>query len=112
MSYLEECCRPSVKEKFYLSTAHNVETALNDVKALRPQHPFAFNLAGAFYFARGNYDKAEKYYLQAHSLDARRPGVLRKLADLSDMRGDSVQAVKLRKRARELFPSNPEYREQ
>ena len=111
LSYLEECCRPSVKEKFYLSTPYNVEKSLDKVNKLRPRHPFASSLAGAFFFVRSDFKLAEKYYLKALELDARRPGTLRKLADIIEQRGEYDKARILRKRAEKLFPSNPEYRE-
>ena len=110
MSKLEECCRPPTKEKLHLSTPYNVEKRFREVNALRPAHPFAFSLAGAFFLAGYDVEKAEFYYSRALKLDPRRPGVLRKLADICELKGDAKQSEKLRERARELFPSNPEYR--
>ena len=111
LSFLEECCRPQTKEKFHLSTPYNVEKALAAVNRLRPLHPFASNLAGAFYFYREDLNTAEKHYLKALSLDPRRPGVFVKLADIAQLRGEHEKAKKLYDHARKLFPSNPEYKE-
>ena len=110
LSMLEECCRPSVKEKFYLATPYNVEKYLKIVNELRPEHPFARNLAGAFFFARNDIARAEKYYRESLKLDSRRPGVMMKLADICEMQGNTAEAEKLRLKAHKLFPSNPEYR--
>jgi O-antigen ligase len=110
MSMLEECCRPSVKEKLYLATPHNVEKSLNAVNVLRPKHPFANSLAAAFFSAAGNSSKAEKLYLTSLALDSRRPGVLMSLADIYEKKGNITDAEKLRDKARKLFPSNPEYK--
>ena len=109
LSHLEECCRPSVKEKLHLSTPYNVEKALAGVNTLRPHHPFANSLAGTFFFVRNDFGRAEKYYLKSLELDRRRPGTLRKLADIIEQRGEHEKAHALRKRAEKLFPSNPEY---
>lgn len=111
LSFLEECCHPSVKEKIFLSTPYNVEKALERVNHLRPHHPFAYNLAGAYFFLHGDLTRAEKYYHKSLVLDSRRPGVLRKVADILEQKGESEKAKSLRTKARELFPSNPEYQE-
>ena len=109
LSHLEECCSPPVKEKFYLSTPGNVLNAVKRVNELRKDHPFAYCNAANYFFAYKDYDTAENYYNQALKLDPRRPGTLRKLADIAEYRGDTAKAEELRKRAYKLFPSNPEY---
>ena len=98
------------REKFYLSTPRNVEKYLRLTDSLRKEHPFASNLAGAFFFARHDIDRAEKLYRKSLKLDSRRPGVLSKLADICEMQGRSAEAEKLRIQSHKLFPSNPEYR--
>ena len=110
LNHLEECCSPSVKEKFYLSTPGNVRRALDKVNAIRKGHPFAYGDAANYFMARRDFVTAEMYYQRALKLDPRRPGTLRKLADIAEMRGDVSGAEKLRRQAHKLFPSNPEYK--
>ena len=110
LNALEECCRPPVKEKFHLATPRNVERTLAEVNRLRPEHPFAFNLAAKFYAAYGNYSKAQEYFQKAAALENyRRPGPLAELAKIYSMQGKEDEAAKLRIRAHKLFPTNPEY---
>lgn len=109
LNRLEERCSPPVKEKFYLSTPGNVRRALDNVNKLRPDHPFAYGNAANYFMAHRDLDTAEKYYLAALKLDPRRPGTLRKLADIAEAKGDALRAKELRERAHKLFPSNPEY---
>ena len=110
LNHLEECCSPPVREKFYLSTPGNVRRAADRVQQLRPEHPFALSSAGSYFMALRDYETAEKYFNDSLKLDPRRPGVLRKLADIAEIKGDTAKAEELRLKAHKLFPSNPEYK--
>jgi hypothetical protein len=109
LNHLEECCSPSVKDKFYLSTPGNVRRALDKVNSLRKGHPFAYGNAANYFMAHRDFVTAERYYLEALKLDPRRPGTLTKLADIAEIKGDAVRAEELRRQAHKLFPSNPDY---
>ncbi len=110
LNHLEECCSPPVREKFHLSTPGNVRRAIEQVQKLRPDHPFAFSNGGNYFMAHRDYETAEMYFNNSLKLDPRRPGVLRKLADIAELKGDAAKAQELRLKAHKLFPSNPEYK--
>ncbi|MBR2632972.1 MAG: O-antigen ligase family protein [Lentisphaeria bacterium] len=110
LSCLEDCVNPQTSDKFHLATPYNVERHLKNVNSLRPDHPFALNLAASFYLAHRNFDRAEQLFLESLALDKRRPGVLMKLSSIAEQKGDIQKAQELKNQAIKLFPSNPDYR--
>ena len=75
----------------------------------RPGLALIPELAGDYFFAHGDIERAHERYLKALMLNPRRPGIYRRLARLACRRGDFDAGVKLLKKAHGLFPRNPKY---
>lgn len=80
-----------------------------DVAKVRPNLALIPELAGDYFFADGDLERAHERYLKALMLNPRRPGIYRRLARLACRRGDFNAGVKLLNKAHGLFPRNPKY---
>jgi tetratricopeptide (TPR) repeat protein len=87
----------------------SMEKVESDAAQARPGLALIPELAGDYFFANGDLERAHERYLKALMLNPRRPGIYRRLARLACRRGDFGAGVKLLKKAQGLFPRNPKY---
>lgn len=77
--------------------------------AARPNLALIPELAGDWFYANREWEKAHRRYLKSLLLNPRRPGIYRRLARLACSRGDFASGEKLLHKANRLFPRNPKY---
>lgn len=81
-----------------------------EVEKLRKDHPFACNMLGDYFMAKGDIFRAEQLYNESLKRDPHRPAVYMRLADAALKRYDFKKAEELRKKAHSLFPTHPKYK--
>ena len=81
-----------------------------EVEKLRKDHPFACNMLGDYFMAKGDVFRAEQLYNESLKRDPHRPAVYMRLADAALKRYDFKRAEELRKKAHSLFPTHPKYK--
>jgi tetratricopeptide (TPR) repeat protein len=87
----------------------SMEKVESDAAQARPGLALIPELAGDYFFANGDLERAHERYLKALMLNPRRPGIYRRLARLACRKGNFDDGVKLLKKAHGLFPRNPKY---
>ena len=81
-----------------------------ELEKLRKDHPFACNMLGDYFVAKGDIFRAEQLYNESLKRDPDRPAVYMRLADIALKRYDFDKAEELRKKAHSLFPTHPKYK--
>ena len=81
-----------------------------ELEKLRKDHPFACNMLGDYFMAKGDIFRAEQLYNESLKRDPDRPAVYMRLADIALKRYDFDKAEELRKKAHSLFPTHPKYK--
>ena len=81
-----------------------------EVENLRKTHPFACNMLGDYFMAKGDLFRAEQLYNESFKRDPRRPAVYMRFAEIALRRFDFAKAEEFRKKAHSLFPTHPKYK--
>ena len=84
--------------------------AWQKLEKLRKDHPFACNMLGDYFMAKGDVFRAEQLYKESLKRDPYRPAVYMRLADIELKRFEFDKAEELRKKAHSLFPTHPKYK--
>ena len=84
--------------------------AWQKLEKLRKDHPFACNMLGDYFMAKGEVFRAEQLYKESLKRDPLRPAVYMRLADIALKRFEFDKAEELRKKAHSLFPTHPKYK--
>ena len=93
-----------------LSDEPAIMRAWQDLEKLRKDHPFACNMLGDYFMAKGDVFRAEQLYKESLKRDPGRPAVYMRLADIALKQFDADKAEELRKKAHSLFPTHPKYK--
>jgi hypothetical protein len=81
-----------------------------EVENLRKTHPFACNMLGDYFMAKGDLFRAEQLYNESLRRDPNRPAVYMRFAEIALRRFDFEKAEMFRKKAHALFPTHPKYK--
>jgi cytochrome c-type biogenesis protein CcmH/NrfG len=112
-SKLTDTCILSKKtpEQIVNTSPEDVYEKLDAAIKARPYSPFPYSTAGAFYMGTRRLDRAESCYKEALKLAPDCAAYYFRLFHLQKIQGQTEEANKNLKKAQELFPNNPKYRE-
>lgn len=109
LSEFMEFLNPSTVESRNNFAGLPMEKFEGQAAAVRPELALIPELAGDWFFSRGELEQAEQRYLKAKQLEPRRPGIYRRLARIACAKGDFEFGLELLKQAQKMFPRNPKY---
>jgi tetratricopeptide (TPR) repeat protein len=93
-------------------TPGNRLKAEKELLEYRSQSPFAWRLIGdAYLHLDGNVFAAEAAYIKAVELGGEKASIYNSLAETAIKKGDFAKSAEYTKKAFELFPTHPKYRE-
>jgi hypothetical protein len=112
-SQLEDICKLQGKNLREIAnvSAYEVNEKLEAAVKARPYSPFPYAKAGEFYMSTRRFKLAESCYRKALALSPKSGAYHFRLFWLEDLQGRRDEAIKHLRKACELFPNHPKYKE-
>ena len=109
LSRLQDYALPASAADLFLIDDGKLQKLFEQVETYRPGQPFASAILARSYAGRGRFELAVRHLEEAIKRDPGRAGYYWQLAQLLELRREFDRAAECRQKARELFPSNPQY---
>ena len=109
---LQNLCDPRFKtrEDFARLSEEEVLRVLKNAVTVAPESPFPWATAADFMMSKGKFSSAEDFYLEASKRSPERPSFYFSLYRVQKLEGKYQDAAENLKKAIELFPNNPKYK--